>query len=81
MIIDCRGRELYKCDPNKNIECSKSGCKQRSFMHHAECELTTNKEYASSEETFEVEHDYRVEPYIGIDLAKGEDMTATVDIG
>ena len=63
MIIDSYGRELYKCDPNKNIQCSKTGCKYNPNAEYPECDRTTNKAFASDEETYEVEHDYRVEEF------------------
>lgn len=31
---------IYRCDPNKNIECRKSGCKA------GYCSYTTKKEYS-----------------------------------
>ena len=33
---------FYKCDPNKNTECRKTGC----FENGGECEMTTNEELA-----------------------------------
>jgi len=40
-------KELYKCDPNKNTQCSKSGCMYNKNSKHRDCKLTTNKEFST----------------------------------
>lgn len=35
-------KKVYRCDPYKNEECSKTGC----LLNGGECGATTNKEYA-----------------------------------
>jgi len=54
MGADCKegGNELdrkiwYTCDPNKNTECSKSGCKSNENSVYPVCELTSKKEYST----------------------------------
>lgn len=37
---------LYKCDPTKNISCTKEQC----YINGGECELTTRKEYEMENE-------------------------------
>lgn len=34
-------KELYLCDPDKNVECEKTSCKDL-------CMMTTHKEYAAT---------------------------------
>lgn len=36
------GRKVYKCDPDKNTECTKENC----FINGGECSGTMKKEYA-----------------------------------
>ena len=33
--------EIYRCDPNKNVECKKTGC----YKNGGCCQYTKNKKY------------------------------------
>jgi hypothetical protein len=48
--MEGRGMEariLYKCDPNKNTECDKNGCKHNPNSEHPYCEHTAHKEFST----------------------------------
>lgn len=38
--------KLYKCDPNKNTECTRFGCKYNPTAHHGTCESTRHIEFS-----------------------------------
>lgn len=40
--------DLYYCDPDKNVKCTKEGCHYRP-MARADCCLTTNREFAKTD--------------------------------
>lgn len=42
--VDYNKKELYKCDPNKNTSCSKTGCFYTVVL--GECKYTTNPEFS-----------------------------------
>lgn len=43
-------KELYLCDPNKNVECRKTSCKYDTNAKWHECDCTTKKEFAMLDE-------------------------------
>lgn len=42
-------KPLYYCDPEKNVECSKSNCKLSDGSKFQDCELTSHPEYAKTD--------------------------------
>lgn len=41
---------LYLCDPVKNTECSKSGCKYNPFAKYRNCMATSKRKFARQDE-------------------------------
>ena len=52
-----QGKLWYRCDPEKNIECKKSGCKSNKGSSYPICEYTSKKEYSSDGIAMEVVND------------------------
>lgn len=52
----------YLCDPRKNVECTKEGCRWRQDEHNnGECFCTTKAEYAMDKVPDPIcDHDYRI---------------------
>lgn len=45
MVYDGNVFCTYECDPDKNEECSKTGCMYNSSAFYPVCHLTSNKKY------------------------------------
>ena len=51
----------YLCDPRKNVECTKEGCRWRHKPPFGECFCTTKAEYALDNVPNPISnHDYRI---------------------
>ena len=48
-------KELYKCDPNKNIKCSKENCIYNKNAIDPYCSNTTHKEFSIDDKTNDLE--------------------------
>ena len=53
--------DKYLCDPRKNVECTKEGCRWRNKPPFGECFCTTKAEYAMDKVPEPIsDHDYKI---------------------
>lgn len=58
---------LYLCDPSKNSECSKTGCKHNPNAKYGDCQYTSKQEYSADGISYEcilntVTEEFEVKP-------------------
>ena len=65
-------KDKYLCDPRKNVECTKEGCRWRHNPPFGDCFCTTKAEYAFDKVPEPIsDHDYNV-------LEKSNDFTLVI---
>ena len=53
--------DKYLCDPRKNVECPKTGCRWRRKSPFGDCFCTTKAEYAMGKVPEPIsDHDYKI---------------------
>lgn len=50
--LESGGKFLYKCDPSKNVGCSKTGCIYNNTVDYGYRSMTTSKPYAADEHSY-----------------------------